>query len=83
MSIVLTPYLKQWVESRVASGRYNDVSEVMREAVRLLEQHELEREARLRDLSIAIQEGLSSPAKPWEGAEAIIRQSRLERGVGE
>ncbi|WP_165774720.1 type II toxin-antitoxin system ParD family antitoxin [Candidatus Viridilinea mediisalina] len=52
LSITLTPYLQQWVEARVASGRYTNVSEVIREAVRLLEQHEQEREARLRDLRV-------------------------------
>jgi antitoxin ParD1/3/4 len=57
ISITLTPYLKDWVEARVQSGRYSDVSDVMCEALRLLGQHELERTARLRDVRVAATPG--------------------------
>lgn len=60
ISITLTPYFKDLVEAKVQSGRYSDASDVLREALRLFEQHEREREARLRDLQAAIDEGLAS-----------------------
>jgi antitoxin ParD1/3/4 len=79
VSVNLTPFLKEWAEAKVQSGRYNNVSEVVREAMRLLEHYEREREARLRDLRAAIQAGLDSPAEPWEGAEEIIGKARERR----
>ncbi len=46
VSINLTPSLKEWVESKVQSGRYNNVSEVVREALRLLKIQDPERDPR-------------------------------------
>jgi antitoxin ParD1/3/4 len=80
VSVSLTPFLKEWAESKVKSGRYNNVSEVVREALRLLEIQDREREARLIDLRAAIQAGFDSgEPQPWEGAEEIIRQARERR----
>jgi len=46
VSVNLTPSLKEWVESKVQSGRYNNVSEVVREALRLLKIQDRERDPR-------------------------------------
>ena len=40
MNVHLTPELEQLVQSKVKSGRYNSASEVIREALRLLEQRD-------------------------------------------
>ncbi len=40
MNVHLTPELEQLVQGRVKSGRYNSASEVVREALRLLEQRD-------------------------------------------
>ena len=40
MNISLTPALEQFVNDKVATGLYNSVSEVIREALRLLIAHE-------------------------------------------
>ncbi len=40
MHISLTPRLKEFVKSKVASGLYNNSSEVIREALRFMESHE-------------------------------------------
>lgn len=40
MNVSLTPELEKFVARKVESGRYNSASEVVREALRLLEQHE-------------------------------------------
>lgn len=40
MNVHLTPELEQLVQIRVESGRYNSAGEVVREALRLLEQRD-------------------------------------------
>jgi putative addiction module CopG family antidote len=40
MNVSLTPELKKIVAERVSSGRYASASEVIREALRLLEEHD-------------------------------------------
>lgn len=37
MNVSLTPYFEAMIREKVASGRYNNASEVVREALRLLE----------------------------------------------
>ncbi len=50
MNVSLTPELEKFVESRVATGRYQTASEVVREGLRLLEQQERERELSFKNL---------------------------------
>jgi antitoxin ParD1/3/4 len=40
MNISLTPELEKFVEEKVASGLYNNASEVIREGLRLLKEHD-------------------------------------------
>ena len=47
MNVSLTPELEQFVSGKVQSGRYNSASEVVREALRLLEEHDAARAAQL------------------------------------
>ncbi len=47
MNVSLTPELEQFVNSKVLSGRDNSASEVIREALRLLEEQEQIRQAQL------------------------------------
>ena len=76
MNVRVPRHFEVWVEEQVASGRFSTTDQVFEEALRLLEQ----REAKVRDLRAAIQEGLDSgPAAPWEGADEIIRQARASR----
>lgn len=37
MNVSLTPELERWVQDRVATGRYGSASEVVREALRLMQ----------------------------------------------
>jgi antitoxin ParD1/3/4 len=57
-NINLTNQLDRFVEKRVASGRYGNASEVVREGLRLLEERERETKAKLEWLRGAVQEGL-------------------------
>ncbi len=58
MNISLTPELESFVDSRVASGRYQSASEVVRAGLRLLEQDEMEREATRAEIQQKIAVGL-------------------------
>ena len=58
-NINLTDHLDTFVERQVASGRYSNASEIVREALRLLEEQEQEREAKLKALRQAAQHGFA------------------------
>ena len=47
MNVSLTSELEKFVSAKVDSGRYNSASEVVREALRLLEEHDQARSTRL------------------------------------
>jgi antitoxin ParD1/3/4 len=47
MNVSLTAELDKFVNAKVESGRYNSASEVVREALRLLEEHDQARAVRL------------------------------------
>jgi antitoxin ParD1/3/4 len=47
MNVSLTPELDKFVAAKVESGRYNSASEVVREALRLLEEHDQARGTQL------------------------------------
>jgi antitoxin ParD1/3/4 len=56
-NINLTEHLDHFVSRQVASGRYSDASEIVREALRLLEEQEHERKAKLSALRQAAKQG--------------------------
>jgi antitoxin ParD1/3/4 len=79
MNINLTPQLEEMVRQKVTSGLYTSASEVVREALRLMEEKDQVRAARLEQLRNDIQEGLhSGPATAWD-AEDIKRAGRAKR----
>lgn len=76
MNINLTPQLEEMVRQRVTSGLYTSASEVVREALRLMEEKDQLRTATLERLRNNIQEGLNSgPATAWD-AEDIKQEGR-------
>ena len=62
MNVFLTPQLEALVQRKVESGLYGSASEVMREALRLLEERDRLRSMRLEELRAEIQQGLDSGA---------------------
>lgn len=60
MNVSLTAELEKLVQAKVRTGRYNSASEVIREALRLLEQHDSLRAIHLKELRSRIDEGLTS-----------------------
>jgi antitoxin ParD1/3/4 len=63
INVSLTPEMERFVESRVASGRYQSVSEVIRDGLRLLEEKELARQSALKTLQEKIAVGLEQIKK--------------------
>jgi len=59
MNISLTPALEKFVQDKVATGLYNSVSEVIREAIRLLISTETVSQERLNSLYKDIDAGLN------------------------
>jgi len=57
MNVSLTPELEAFVQSRVATGRYQTASEVVREGLRLLEQRERDREDILDEIRAKVSRG--------------------------
>ncbi len=58
MNVSLPAQLEQYVREKVESGLYSSASEVVREALRLLQEHERDQEAKLAQLRRDIEEGL-------------------------
>ena len=79
MNVNLTPQLEELVRSKVASGLYTSASEVVREALRLMDEQDRLREAKLEQLRSDVRRGLDSgPGETWD-AEAVKRQARTRR----
>ncbi len=60
MNVSLTPELEAVIEGKVSSGMYNSASEVVREGLRLLQQRDEMREAKLNALRSEIRKGVDS-----------------------
>jgi antitoxin ParD1/3/4 len=73
-SYSLGKHFETFVQGQVRSGRYASASEVVREGLRLMEEREAEREARLEALRAEIQRGRESgPGVPADEVFAQVR----------
>ena len=81
MNVNLTPQLEDMVRQKVASGLYTSASEVVREALRLMEDQDQLRAAKLAQLRQDIRDGLNSgDPTPWN-PEEIKREGRKRRAA--
>ena len=83
MNVSLTPELEQFVSTKVGSGRYTSASEVVREALRLLEEHDQARGAQIAALNQELGHRLASldrgeHVEP-KGARASLELKSRER----
>ncbi len=78
MNVSLTPELEEFVSSKVQSGRYGSASEVVREALRLLEERDQARAAQIAQFNEELGRRLESLDRNErvEGAEAHARLRR-------
>lgn len=93
MHVNLTPTLDEYVLSKVKSGRYNNASEVVREALRLMQDQEsqslAERNLTLDDISAIrrnVRQGLDEiergEGKDYEGEKGLKQLLREIRAEG-
>jgi antitoxin ParD1/3/4 len=81
MNVNLTPELEAMVKRKVDSGLYNSASEVVREALRLMEEKDRMREVKLERLRLDIAEGLESgDPTPWS-PEEVKREGRERKAA--
>jgi antitoxin ParD1/3/4 len=84
MNVSLTPELEKYIQTKVETGRYTSASEVVREALRLLEQKEQERERALKEFRAKLDQGLAEAdaGELLDGEEVFARireKSRMRR----
>jgi antitoxin ParD1/3/4 len=72
-NVNLTPELERFARTCVESGRFNNVSEVVRSALRMLQEAEERRAAFVASLEAAREEGLREGLATVEEVEAEIR----------
>ena len=83
MNVSLTPALESFVKEKVESGLYTSASEVVREALRLLADHEMQRELQ-RHVRVGLDEAsrgevVDGPSTIRELREAIRKRHSPER----
>ena len=79
MNISLTPQLESMVKQKVGTGLYNSASEVVREALRLLEAKDQLNELKLTTLLQEIQKGLDSGESTPLNMEEIKSKAKMRR----
>jgi antitoxin ParD1/3/4 len=77
-NVSLTPELEKFVTAKVESGRYNSASEVVREALRLLEEHDLARVAQLAEFNEELGRRLAALDR-GEVVDPVAVRARLQR----
>jgi antitoxin ParD1/3/4 len=78
MNVSLTPELEKFVSAKVESGRYNSASEVVREALRLLEQHDSARAAQLAEFNEELGRRLGALDR-GERVDPVHARAKLQR----
>ncbi|MGI2907462.1 type II toxin-antitoxin system ParD family antitoxin [Tolypothrix sp. VBCCA 56010] len=80
MNVSLTLELEQFIKDKVNSGKYNSVSEVIGEALRLLDERDRFQEQRLAELKAKIREGIEELER-GEGIDGEEVFAELEEDI--
>ncbi len=81
MNVNLTPQLEALVRAKVDSGMYTSASEVVREALRLMDEQDRLRQLKLNELRSEVRKGLDSGASQQWDAAALKAKARTRRAV--
>ena len=73
-SITLGSYFEEFIKEEVNSGRYNSVSEVVRSALRLLEQEEKKEKELIKALVVGEQSGFVDDFDPKENLKKLHQE---------
>ena len=76
-SVALGNHFEEFIKEQLASGRFNNASEVVRAGLRLLEDQEKLRQIRHAELEAASQEGIDS--EDAGTIEEVIARNRARR----
>lgn len=76
-SVALGHHFEEFIREQLESGRFNNVSEVVRAGLRLLEDEQRLREIRHRELKAAIREGINSGDAGT--VEDVVARNRARR----
>ena len=75
MNVSLTPQLEDFVKDKVKSGRYHSASEVVREALRMLEERDLRLADLRKEIAIGLEQAERGEVSPLD-MEAIKAKGR-------
>jgi antitoxin ParD1/3/4 len=78
MNVSLAPELEEFVSTKVQPGRYNSASEVVREALRPLEEHDSARTAQLAVFNQELGRRLAAFDR-GEAVDPAVARARLQR----
>lgn len=81
INVNLSPQLDEMVRQKVASGLYTSASDVVREALRLMEQQDCIRAAKLEQLRHDISDGINSGESTRWDPEEIKQEGRKIRAA--
>lgn len=85
MTVQLTPELERLIEDKLKSGRYGSASEIVRVALRLLEEHDRLQQVWAEDMRQKIAEGLDqlNKGERLDGEEVFDElEKELEKRTG-
>ena len=74
-SVALGQHFEEFIQASIASGRYNNASEVVRSGLRLLE----DRERKMAALRSAIEEGLNSGIVEDFDTQDFLQQMKVRK----
>lgn len=84
MNVSLTPTLETMIQEKVRQGFYNSASEVVREALRLLQERDQERQVRLdalrHEIAVGIQQADAGRLAPLDVGAAKAEARARRRG---
>ena len=81
INVNLTPQLEELVRAKVSSGMYSSASEVVREALRLVDEQDRLRQGKVDELRREIRRGLDSGTSEAWDATSVKAKARARRAA--